>query len=267
MKIEFTKMTGTGNDFVIFDSRVSKIPQDDMSTFVRRVCDRHFGVGADGVVILSDPTNKKASLKWTFYNSDGETAEMCGNAARCIVRYASEKLNPKEKTWVIETEAGLVEGKLLQKTVVEIKMTTPKIIDENFKVNLGGVNITVLKIDTGVPHAVIKIDDWSADYLEEMGSTLRKLTKANVTFWEDVSSEQIQSATFERGVEAVTLACGTGAVAAGIAAVKQGKQSPVEIIVPGGTLYVNVSADLKDVSLSGEARFVSEGFLSQEVLV
>jgi diaminopimelate epimerase len=271
--LHFTKMTGAGNDFLIFDAREKSFPKFDRALFTKSLCRRALSIGADGVVFVEKTKVPHAAFKWDFYNADGSHAEMCGNAARCVARYAVAK-ELSDNNMSFETAAGIIKAKVRASGVVEVEMPAPEIIREDLEVPVGEhLKIKVLYVNTGVPHAVKEEDDWSEEHLTEMGSYIRNRQEffgtngANVTFFEVVEKSILHSATFERGVEAVTLACGTGAVAAAVAASLKGIASPFEVRVPGGTLHVEVDKNLKSVILAGEARFICEGTLMPEALL
>src|ERR1017187_3919252 len=218
--LRFTKMTGTGNDFLIFDARDKSFPKFDRALFAKSICRRTMSVGADGVVFIEKTKTPHVQFKWDFYNADGSAAEMCGNAARCVARYALEH-EIADRGAAFETKAGTIKTKVRASGFVEVSMTPPKVNEamENIDIQDYGV-IKGLYIDTGVPHFVVETSNWDPEFLSTMGSLLRhhaRFTKTNgpnATFFEVLGPSKIQSATFERGVEGITLACGTGAVAA-----------------------------------------------------
>jgi diaminopimelate epimerase len=174
----------------------------------------------------------------------------------------------------IETIAGLVKATVLTDGQVQVEMPTPKIIEKNLVVPVGEhIKIEVLYLNTGVPHVVKETDDWEQEYLFEMGNYLRhhdlfkNTNGANATFFEITGPSKIQSATYERGVESVTMACGTGVVAAAIAATLKNVKSPIEIDVPGGRLVVSIGDELSSAMLTGDARFICEGEIFPEALL
>lgn len=267
--ISFTKMTGAGNDFVIIDARKG-FPKINRTKFAIAICDRHFGVGADGLFLIEKTKNKNAHFKWDFYNADGSNAEMCGNGARCVAKFAfDKKIAPKKMKF--ETRAGII-GATVTGNKVEVAMTKPRLIFKAVAVPTGdGTKLEVGYWDTGVPHVVKKTEDWSDEYLSEVGSFLRnhdafaKTNGANATFFQKVGPSHVQAATFERGVEDITLACGTGAVAAALQAFIEGEKSPIKVDMPGGQLNVKVNAEMSEVTLTGEAKYICDGKLRPEV--
>ena len=269
----FTKMTGAGNDFLIFDALKNPFPKVDRSLFAQSLCRRSLSIGADGVVFLEPSADSKNAFKWDFYNADGSSAEFCGNAARCVARFAFEnKHAAREMTF--ETSAGDVTAEILATNQVRIQMPKPEIIEKTLTIPVGEhIKIEVMHLNTGVPHVVKVNDDWDQEYLFDMGSYLRnhdlfkKSGGVNATFYEVIGPSKIHSVTFERGVENVTLACGTGAVAAALSALSGGMVSPVEVLVPGGTLFVEMDSNTSSVFLVGEARFICDGHLKSEALL
>lgn len=268
--LKFVKMTGAGNDFLIFNNLEGDLEGINRSQLALKACRRNYGVGADGLVVLEK--SQVGHIKWDFFNADGGSAEMCGNAARCVVRYGVENLDLPNK-FQLETVSGLVSGEIVSRAMVKVQMPKPKIIEKDISLQIGKTEIPIRLIDTGVPHAVFETNDWEGEFLEDMGSTLRnspafsKYGGANGTFFEILEKGVVQSATFERGVEGITLACGTGAVAAALSAVIDGESSPVEVRVPGGTLVVETDSDFSFATLTGEARYICTGELNEEVML
>jgi diaminopimelate epimerase len=149
--IEFYKMSGSGNDFIIIDNRDFSLDIGDLSEFARKVCKRKFSVGADGLVVIEPSDN--ADFKWRFFNSDGSLAEMCGNAARCVARFAFMKGIAGEKmSW--ETIAGIISAEVKEDTV-KVKLTDPLPVEVAIKIETNGQKFILDGIDTGVPHAVV----------------------------------------------------------------------------------------------------------------
>ena len=271
--LRFTKMTGAGNEFLIFDAREKGFPKFDRSLFAKSLCRRSLSIGADGVVFIEKTKTPHVNFKWDFYNADGSRAEMCGNAARCVARYAVEN-DIADRSAAFETLAGIIKTQVKANGFVEVEMTPPKLLEKDVQIDAdGGEKFHVVYLDTGVPHVVLETTEWSSDYLHDVGAFLRnhdhfkKTRGANATFYEVKAPLKIQSATFERGVEGVTLACGTGAVAAATAAVLSGLKGPIEVQVPGGLLNVDVDKSLTYARLAGEARFICDGEVCPEALL
>lgn len=272
MELNFLKMQGCGNDFLILDSMQSE-PAPFYPPEIVWLCDRNFGVGADGLVILTKSAEHHA--KWLFYNSDGSEAEMCGNAARCVVRYLADNYFPHDIPISIETRAGIVKGRLMdQPGMVEITLV-PKPFErfeyEQKVIATDKYSLEVNLINTGVPHAVIEVKDLATYPILEVGKAIRShpavgVGGANVTFYQRLVGPRIRSTTFERGVEGETLACGTGAAAAAILYSETYMQPlPIEVNVPGGELIVDISPVSKMLLLQGPAQYVFRVSLSEIV--
>lgn len=268
--IEFYKMSGSGNDFIIIDNRDLSLNADNLPDFVRAVCRRQISVGADGVVLI-EPSNK-ADFKWQFFNSDGSAAEMCGNAARCIARLASLQGISGEKL-SFETIAGIVNAEV-HENIPKVKLTDPSPVILGKKIALAGREFVLDIVNTGVPHAVNFVDNIETCPVSDWGRKIRrheyfqpKGTNVNVAAVLD--RHKIKVRTYERGVEDETLACGTGAVAAVLAAAERGLvDSPVDAIVRSGEtlrIYFARKGDrFGEVYLEGKVKIVYRGFLFEE---
>ena len=273
MPIPFTKMSGAGNDFILIDHRKPRITREIMPEFVRLVCRRRFSVGADGLIFIEN--SESADFKWLFFNGDGSEAEMCGNGARCAARFAYFfGIAPAHMRF--ETIAGLIEAKVADINV-SIKITEPKNVLLERSVTVDGEPMLLHTVDTGVPHAVLFVDDFSRIDICGLGSKVRfheefKPAGINVNFVQCRPDGTLMVRTYERGVENETLACGTGATAAAlIAAVRGGTGSPVEVITTGGD-RLTILFDLDEqgraanVFLKGPAHFIYSGELNNEAL-
>lgn len=261
MKFPFLKMTGSGNDFIIIDNRDSKI-DDYNSDFIKRICHRQLSLGADGVIFIENST--KADFKWSFFNSDGSVAEMCGNGSRCAARFAYlNGIAPQKMKF--ETLAGIIEAEIKDEPNVKVQLTKPFGEKLNFKLD----NYNISFINTGVPHSVLKVEHLDEVDVAKTGSFLRyhnDFTPAgtNVDFYEIIDNSTVRMRTYERGVEGETLACGTGAAAVAYVAVKNERLiSPIKIITSSG-LILKIYLENEDIFLEGEARIICEGFLHKE---
>ena len=271
--LPFIKMTGTGNDFIIIDHREPVIHPEAMSEFARLVCRRKFSVGADGLILIEN--SEEADFRWQFFNGDGSVAEMCGNGARCAARFAyMHGIAPARMRF--ETIAGIIEASVSDINV-SVKMTSPKAFQMHHEVEVEGKKITLHSVDTGVPHAVIFVDEIDQVDVCAMGSSIRHHQAfmpagTNVNF---IGRHQdgFKVRTYERGVEDETLACGTGATACALmAALLEEAGSPVDIITSGGD-RLTILFDLHDgpaadnVFLKGPAHVVYKGELTAEALL
>jgi diaminopimelate epimerase len=260
--MHFSKMVATGNDFIVMDNRHSGIGR--LSDMARRLCDRRFGIGADGLLFLEK--SKRADFKMRIFNPDGTEPDMCGNGLRCISLYAKTKSIASSKM-AIETRAGLLSASVKDK-LVKIMMTDPSDIRLGIDLEIEKKSYTVHHINTGVPHAVTFIDDMDGIDVFRIGRLIRyhkafKMQGANVNFVLCKGRNNIQMRTYERGVEAETLACGTGAVASAIiSSIIKGLKPPIDVKTRGGGLRVyfkKKSDTFSEVFLEGEAKEVFTG--------
>ena len=274
--VPFAKMSGTGNDFIVIDHRKSLVPEKDQAEFVSRVCRRMFSVGADGLIFIED--SEKADFSWRFYNADGSVAEMCGNGARCAARYAYAKGIAGEKM-SFETDAGLIEAEVIDGgEEVSLLMTKPFDIRTGIEVELRGAGRSLSFMNSGVPHAVLFMDEETEIAVKEWGHEIRfhelfQPAGTNVNFVQPLAEGGIRVRTYERGVEDETMACGTGAVAAAIFAAREGiESSPVRVTTSGGdqlTIVFDLQEDgtAENVHLQGPARIIYIGQLMAEAIL
>jgi len=266
MILEFTKMNGAGNDFVLIDNREGKIRLN--AGQITRLCDRHRGVGADGVILLTKCVSQKADWAWDFYNSDGSAADMCGNGARCFARFV-QRLTGAKKSLTFETRAGVINA-VFQKDRVSIGLTPPKDLRLKDKIKVAGQYLVVNSLNTGVPHCVVFVPEILDQIpVEEWGPEIRfhkhyAPKGANVNFAQIEGRGTIRVRTYERGVEGETLACGTGVTASALVASELCHfPSPIKVRVKSGdTLEVSfekVGGQFANVRLTGPADFVFDG--------
>ena len=273
--IAFTKMSGTGNDFIIIDHRQPFIAAADMADFAAKVCKRSFSVGADGLILIEN--HESADFQWQFFNGDGSRAEMCGNGARCAARYAYTKgIAPNKMSFI--TAAGLIKAEI-RGNQVKLAMTPPVDTRLNTTLTIADQQQLVQFSNTGVPHAVLFVENNEQSKVRELGHEIRfhdhfQPAGTNVNFAEITSEHSLSVRTYERGVENETMACGTGAVAAALLGGLLGNlSSPVAVTTSGGdilTIYFNIidrsTRQISEVYLKGAATFVYEGQLSEESL-
>lgn len=263
-KLHFMKMNGAGNDFVMLDNRSGNVQLTRGQ--IAQLCDRHRGVGADGVLLL-EPAANGADFRMRYYNADGGEAEMCGNGARCFARFTDRMAGPLQAL-SFETPAGVIAAALDGENVT-LQMSEPKDLRLGLEVEAMGEKIHCHYVDSGVPHVVVPVESIADVCVRELGAALRHHPEfaprgANVNFIEKRDGNQIAIRTFERGVEDETLACGTGVVASAIVfAATENAASPVAVLVKGGDeLSVGFARDgnrFDKVTLSGPADFVFEG--------
>lgn len=284
--MHFTKMNGAGNDFVILDEmdRPLGVAPEDIPALVYRLCSRHTGVGADGVILLQRPRGD-ADASMRFYNSDGSTGEMCGNGARCACRYVYASGRAGEVVR-LETTAGLVTGWRQAHDRFRIRLNTPTVLVPEMTLTLDGGELRCGYAelgDPGIPHLTVEIPDLMLRLDEEeqlaalrtLGRRLRyhpALHKgANVNFYQVNGPHHVRQLTYERGVEDFTMACGTGAGTLAAVLTLQGRMDggPVQVQTAGGDLEVEVQTENGRVSvlyLTGAALFVYSGELAEDFL-
>lgn len=286
--VPFVKMSGTGNDFILIDHRKPLLAPEAMADFAAQVCRRKFSVGADGLILIEDLSedSSAADFQWKFFNADGSVAEMCGNGSRCAARFAFlQGIAPAEMRFA--TLAGIIEASVSGKDVA-VKMTDPVGLKMNQRITAERKEYTVHSIDTGVPHAVVFVDDIEQTDVRTLGNLIRHHQAfmpagTNVNFAQvqgnaiNINNNAIKVRTYERGVEDETLACGTGAAACAIiAALLDQAASPVDIITSGNDQLTIVfdcteengkNAIITNVFLKGPAHTIYSGKLDAEALL
>lgn len=278
MKINFTKATANGNDFIIVDNRDNKLGEaiSDFGDFAKFTCRRRYSIGADGVLLLEN--SRRADLKMRIFNPDGSEVTMCGNGARCSALYAHAK------KWCgraakIETGAGILETGInpvrsetsngVNGELIRIKMTPPKGIKLDQNIGVGKTIMNVHTVNTGVPHVVHFVEDIERYSVREAGRKIRyhKLFQpngANADFVEIRDKSTILVRTYERGIEDETLACGTGVVASAvISSLVNGTEAPVNAVTKSKDIlkvhFKKEQNQFRDVYLEGKAQIVFEG--------
>ncbi len=290
-RIPFTKLVGTGNDFVVVDTRSRKVtaPKQGWAAVSQAWCNRRHGIGADGVLVLEP--SRRADVVMRVFNPDGSEAEMCGNGARCVALYQAHSTPPsggrqqtagsKNGHITIETKAGILTATVKGERVA-MRMTDPTNLREEFSVNIGGPALHMGFVNTGVPHAVVPVSDLSAVDVAQLGRLLRSHpffapagTNVNFIQADARQPDRIQVRSYERGVEEETLACGTGVAASAVwHAVRTSRPAPgqhvrrrIEASVRSGD-RLHVSMDLErigrgvrvtNVMLEGPAQRVFDG--------
>ena len=268
--IEFSKMSGSGNDFILIDNRDASLAISDWSRFARRVCEPKISLGADGLIVIV-PSNR-ADFRWLFYNADGSEAEMCGNGGRCAARFAFLKGIAGSRL-SFETKAGLIDAEVTDR-IVKLRLTDPQGLALDYAVPVNGNSLAMNSINTGVPHAVHYVSDIEAFDVFGYGRQIRyhehyKPAGTNANFVKVLGNDAIRIRTYERGVEGETLACGTGSVASALISAAKGLvKSPVTVTVQSGeTLKVHfekTAQGFEKVYLEGATTLVCEGSLCRE---
>ena len=276
--MNFTKMEGLGNDFIMLNGLKENIPSD-LAAFSQKYCDRHFGIGADGVIVIWQ--SDIADIKMQIINSDGSEAEMCGNGIRCFAKYLYDQKIIEKKKMTVETLAGIIIPEIItdendQVLAVEVDMGEPILKGEmiptvfqteqvvNQPIKIGGREFYITAVSMGNPHCVVFTDDLTDENLQKWGPMIERSEyfpkKTNVEFVKVLNEREAQMRVWERGA-AVTLACGTGACAtltAGILNKKFNKE--ITLHLDGGDLLLRFN-DNGHVFMRGPAKTVFEGWI------
>jgi len=262
--LRFTKMDGAGNDFILIDNRAGDIHLNRSQ--IARLCDRHRGIGADGILLLESPSDH-ADFRMRYFNADGGEAEMCGNGARCFARFANKTAGAEGKI-SFETPAGVISAELAG-GLVTLQMTEPTDLRLGVPLQIGAEQKVVHFINSGVPHVVVPVAQVGGVDVSREGSALRHHEMfspkgANVNFIEKRGPNKIAIRTYERGVEDETLACGTGVVASALVfAALEKVNGQVTVITQGGDElrvgFEKTNNLFSNVTLTGPAEFVFEG--------
>ena len=259
--MQFTKMEGCGNDFLIFDP--GEVEGTDLPALARKACDRHFGVGADGILVPAP--SEAADLEMVYLNSDGSPSEMCGNGLRCLARYAKDRGLVEGEAMTIATGAGVKKILLFDDGSSRVDMGAPRF---DTRVEVGGFRL--LRVSMGNPHAVAFLKSEAALEtldLPTLGPPIEEdptfPEKTNVEFAFARGDRDVRMRVWERGA-GETLASGSGSCAAAVAAIKQGlAKSPVRIHLDGGIVEIEWSGENTPVHIKGPAAYICEGELLQ----
>lgn len=281
--MKFTKMQGAGNDFIIINNIVEKIPTEKLSGLARHICTRRLSMGADGLMAVEKADKgSDADFKMLFFNADGSMGEMCGNGARCICRYGYEN-GLAGDIQRVETTAGLVIGEKINKRQYRIRLNdvSKMQLDEDIVIDGKTLKFSYVELgNPGLPHVVTEISGLSSTNKEELkrlGKTLRYSERfpkgANVNFYDITGEDALVELTYERGVEDFTLACGTGtgSVVSVLAKKNLVSGKDVKVSVPGGELFITLKDELSGgtnptIFLTGPTNIVAEGELTDEEL-
>ena len=263
--IKITKMHGCGNDFVFMDYEEYTKTGMALEELSKRLCDRHFGIGADGLIIPVPYDGNDADIEWRYYNSDGTTAQMCGNGMRCFAKYVYDKGLVNKKSFAVKTLAGIKKPEILDNGQIKVNMGKPILEDEKIPFN-GKREINDFKINPvsmGNPHCVIFTDEIPLEMAKKYGPELEKHPyfpqKTNVEFVKVISKNAIEMAVYERGC-GITLACGTGACASVVASVLNNlTDNNVRVNLPGGVVNIEWQGSKEDtehdIFLIGPAQY------------
>ena len=267
--INITKMQGCGNDFVILDYAEYEKSGLSMSELAKKLCNRNFGVGADGMIIPDTTQNGETDIAWYFYNSDGTTAQMCGNGMRCFAKYVYDKKLVDKKCFSVKTLAGIIKPEILDNGQIKVNMGTPILNEAQipFKgektVQIKDKEFQITPVSMGNPHCVIFSDEdpmeLALNYGPDMEIHPYFPEKTNTEFVKVISPKKIEMRVYERGC-GITLACGTGACASVVAGVLNNlTETNVEVSLLGGTVNVEWSGNRQnpdaDIFLTGPAQY------------
>ena len=267
--IKITKMQGCGNDFVILDYLEYEKTGLSMSDLAKKLCDRHFGIGADGMIIPDTKPNGETDIALYFYNSDGTTAQMCGNGMRCFAKYVYDNKLVDKKTFSVKTLAGIIKPEILTDGKIKVNMGTPILEDE--KIPFKGERIVHVKdrefqitpVSMGNPHCIIFTEEDPMVLAKTYGPDMEVHPyfpeKTNTEFVKVISRNEIEMRVYERGC-GITLACGTGACASTVACVLNNlTENNVKVNLLGGAVNVEWSGTKenpdKDIFLIGPAEY------------
>lgn len=262
MKIAFTKMQGLGNDFIVIDATKKAFALTKSQ--IRKLADRHFGVGCDQLLIITSAPKRNVDFGYRIFNADGSEVSQCGNGARCIAKYIHDKKLSKKNLLKIATKAGALELKLEKNNQVTVNMGIPIFTDnKNYLLPVGNQSIEIGEVDMGNPHAVIIVDNDDQAPVKELGAQIEKHPHfpqgVNVGFMQIINPKKIRLRVFERGV-GETLACGSGACAAvAVGKIRGLLDSQVNVELLGGNLHTQWNGEGQPLFMTGPAEKVFTG--------
>ena len=272
MLLKFTKMHGAGNDFVVIDliSQRYRLRSRD----VRKLADRHFGVGCDQVLVVEAPLNPDVDFRYRIFNADGGEVDQCGNGARCFARFVREKKLTSKRVITVETATGVIELRVRNRQDVEVDMGAPEFEPAkipftatarapSYPLPVDGMELEIGAISMGNPHAVLRVDNVDEAAVAQLGPLIEAHPqfpqRVNAGFMQVLSESTIKLRVFERGV-GETLACGTGACAAVVYGLSRGwLRDSVTVELPGGKLSISWAGADQPVIMTGPTAVVFEG--------
>jgi diaminopimelate epimerase len=274
MRLEFTKMHGLGNDFMVIDlvsQRLRLSPEQ-----IRQLADRHFGVGFDQLLVVEPPESPDVDFCYRIFNADGSEVQQCGNGARCFARFVRERRLTRKDLLRVETASGVIELSIDDLGWVTVNMGAPRFAPAEipfvadaealvYPVQVEGRTVELSTVNMGNPHAVLLVDNVETAAVETLGPALeshaRFPERVNVGFLQVVDRHQARLRVFERGT-GETLACGTGACAAAVAGIRRGLlDSPVKVALPGGELEIRWAGPGEPVIMIGPTARVYDGVI------
>ena len=272
--MKFTKMHGLGNDFVILDREELIKRSFNYSELAKTLCDRNFGVGADGLILVNPPEMETdCDTNWRIFNSDGTEPQMCGNGIRCFAKYVYNNGIVDKKKFSVSTLAGTIIPEVLDNGDVKVDMGEPVIKSTkipvtvenavNYPVEIEDKTFNITAVSMGNPHCIIFTEEDSSDLARKFGAKLEYHPifpeQTNVEFVKILSKNKIRVDVWERGC-GITLACGTGACASVVASVLNGlTENIVEVELPGGNLLIEWDRNTNKLFKTGGCDFVFEG--------
>jgi diaminopimelate epimerase len=272
MKLRFTKMHGLGNDFVVFDAIRQRVELSPAQ--IRRLADRHFGIGCDQVLLVEPPTRREADFRYRIFNADGGEVAQCGNGARCFVRFVHEQGLTSQREIRVETAAGIIVPRLEDDGQVTVDMGVPRFEPRDipfdaparallYDLDVQGTHLVISALSMGNPHAVTLVEDVHRAPVAELGPLIeyhpRFPERVNAGFMQVLARHHILLRVYERG-SGETLACGTGACAAAVAGILRGLlDTPVRVTTRGGDLSIDWAGEDAPVYMTGPAVTVFQG--------
>ncbi len=274
MRLEFTKMHGLGNDFLMLDLVTQRVRLDE--ALIRRLSDRHFGVGFDQLLVVEPPHQPDVDFRYRIFNADGSEVAQCGNGARCFARFVRDRRLTRKDTLRVATASGIITLQIDSQGWVTVDMGPPRLepsaipfVADNaaldYRIEVNGELYQIAAVSMGNPHAVLRVDDVENAPVKTLGPRLeshpRFPERVNVGFMQVINRQEIKLRVYERGT-GETLACGTGACAAAVAAMRWGLvDRDIKVHLPGGPLRIRWSHDNASVLMTGPTARVFDGTL------
>lgn len=274
MRLEFTKMHGLGNDFLMLDLVTQRVRLDE--ALIRRLSDRHFGVGFDQLLVVEPPHQPDVDFRYRIFNADGSEVSQCGNGARCFARFVRDRRLTRKDTLRVETASGIITLQIDSQGWVTVDMGPPRLepsaipfvadnVALDYRIEVDGELYQIAAVSMGNPHAVLRVDDVENAPVKTLGPRLeshpRFPERVNVGFMQVINRQEIKLRVYERGT-GETLACGTGACAAAVAAMRWGLvDRDIKVHLPGGPLRIRWSHDNASVLMTGPTARVFDGTL------
>ena len=274
MRLEFTKMHGLGNDFVVIDCITQRAHLEPHQ--IKQIADRHFGVGFDQLLLVEAPTRPDVDFRYRIFNADGSEVQQCGNGARCFARFVRDRKLSRKNKLVVETASGIIELNITANGWVRVNMGIPRLEPADipfvaeqraltYTLQVGEQEVTISAVSMGNPHAVILVDNVNTAPVREWGRIIeshpRFPERVNVGFFQIIDRHNARLRVFERGT-GETLACGTGTCAAVVAGIQQGLlDERVRVQLRGGELDIRWQGEGHPVWMTGPTARVFDGIL------